>query len=566
MTPSARPLNSTSSPQPPRSRGAALRLAVVLGALFVSAWACVGCGDGGGQTTEAFEGFDNDPSDGAANNEVNNSDLTDTGGEPLEDVVEPEMDAAAPDAVTPDAEDTPDGGDEPDLGDFDDGVTDDPSAIDMAEIIDFDHDAVPEVRDLFPLGVAAGAMRAQSVLLWSYSTDTGPWTLRIWRDTDEEGQAALVLSESVTPDADGYFKIPIEGLASGTWYRYGFFLGPEDRGFSGRSSLGRVRTALAPGGLAPLTIGAATCTNFRFQPYRSMLATADEPIDMFVNLGDMSYNDPAETLDEYRGFWARTLQDVGYRAVLEAAGSYLTWDDHEVDNNWNPEIYPAERVAAAKQAFFETLPVERGEADRLWESYQWGDTAEVFVLDGRSERIPSTRLTDDPIYVSRAQMDWLKERLINSTAHFKILLNSVPITRMPPAWLQDNDRWQGYAAQRDELVDFIIDNDIHNVWFLAGDFHVGFVGRVEPEGPGRRIWEVAVGPGGNGPNPLPVLVEAGILENDLVFPEDQFPYGNGMMEVMTTLTFDPIDDSVHIRFVDAITFQVLFDRVLNEND
>ncbi len=515
----------------------------------------VGCGGGNG----SGNGADGNGPDGGQMEDVGPND--DVPSEPLD---------------TQDIQEEPDA-DEPDLppidpDSFDDGVADDPSAVDQGQVVAFDPEQVPEDFEIFSLGVSSGGMVHDSALFWGYSATSEPATLRIWRPSDNDGEITLVYDERLTPDDGGYFKVRVEGLASGTWYRFAFFAPAEqgeDEGevtFAARSEIGDVRTALGPGGFAPIKIGAATCTNFRFSPYRSLLATSDEGVDVFINVGDISYNDPAQNLDEYRGFWRQTLEDPGYRAVLSSSGSYITWDDHEVDNNWNPERIGAERLAAAKQAYFETLPVDRGPDNRLWHSYQWGDTAEFMVLDSRSERLPSTRRTDDPIYFSRQQMDWLKERLINSTAHFKILLNSVPITRMPDAWLFQDDRWQGYDAQRQELIDFILDNDIHNVWFLAGDFHVGFVGRVEPEGPGRRMWEIAVGPGGNGPNPLPELVNAGLLEAEQVFPVNQFRYGNGMMEVMTTLEFNPIANNVRVRFVDALTFEVLFDEVLSEED
>lgn len=227
----------------------------------------------------------------------------------------------------------------------------------------------------------------------------------------------------------------------------------------------------------------------------------------------------------------------------------MTWDDHEIDNNWNPEKFEKKRLQAAKQAFFETLPVERGANDRLWRSYQWGNTAEFFVLDCRSERKPSTRSSKSAVYLSAAQMSWLKDRLKKSTAHFKVLLNSVPMTNMPAIWASTSDRWEGYKAQRQELLNHIENETIKNVWFLSGDFHVGFVGKVETQGYHKKTWEVAVGPSDSLPNPLGLLL-----------PSSQFPYHSVNTRVMTTLTFDPKSDEVRIRFVDA-NQKILFDKI-----
>jgi hypothetical protein len=137
---------------------------------------------------------------------------------------------------------------------------------------------------------------------------------------------------------------------------------------------------------------------------------------------------------------------------------------------------------------------------------------------------------------------------------------------MPPAWIQESDRWEGYASQRDQLLGLINDYDVRNVWFLTGDFHVGFVSHVEAAGPSRRVREIAVGPGGSGGNPLPALEEGGFLPPGSVFPPDQFIYGSGQTSVVTTITFDPLRDVVRARFVNATNGEVLFDEVLRETD
>ena len=37
--------------------------------------------------------------------------------------------------------------------------------------------------------------------------------------------------------------------------------------------------------------------------------------------------------------------------------------------------------------------------------------------------------------------------------------------------LNAEDRFEGYAAERNEILQFIDENDINNVVFMAGDFH-----------------------------------------------------------------------------------------------
>jgi alkaline phosphatase D len=100
-------------------------------------------------------------------------------------------------------------------------------------------------------------------------------------------------------------------------------------------------------------------------------------------------------------------------------------------------------------------------------------------------------------------MDWLKAELALSTAVFKIIMNSVPITDFPGAFdFAPQDRWEGYAAQRREILQHIDDAMIRGVLWLAGDFHLASAQRVATSGPGATQIEILAGPGAQSGNPL----------------------------------------------------------------
>jgi phosphodiesterase/alkaline phosphatase D-like protein len=271
--------------------------------------------------------------------------------------------------------------------------------------------------------------------------------------------------------------------------------------------------------------------------------------------------------------WGFTLNVQGYRDLLSSTGMYFTLDDHEVvdSDTFDPEMLDGAKLSAALDTMVQNLAIERGPGGETWGSHQWGQTVEVIVTDLRTERRPSTRETADPIFVSPEQLAFVKDRLMNTTAHFKLVFSSVNMANLPtePGWdipFAYADRWEGYGAQREELLDFIVDNGIDDVYFIAGDIHVGFVGRLEPEGtsPYARMWEITVGPGASGDNPLGSLLEAGVLGINDVFPCNQFVFGHGRRQVATTLELDPLADTLRVRFVDGVTEEVLFDEVLQQ--
>ncbi len=436
-----------------------------------------------------------------------------------------------------------------------------PEPNDGAELVDFAPEALSVDELRYALGVSAGGMTATSVLLWTQVQ--GPaGRLRVWRDSGVPGKVKLAADVEVEAN-DGFIKAEVTGLGPG-YYQYAFF----DEALTVRSPIGRFRTAFAKDDLRPLSIGVMACTNFEKAPYKVLEMLATEQVDLLCHLGDISYNG-ASTREGYRQDYRRTFQDPGYRAVLPTAGLYATWDDHEVANDFNPEkmaIEEPEKLQAATDAYFEHMPIPETAPRRIWHRFSWGATADVFVLDCRGERKPSTRQSDEGIYISPEQLQWLMDGLEDSTAHFKVILSSVPITRFFGLWdVALYDRWQGYGVQRERLIEHINQRVSGRVLFLSGDFHCGYAGRVEPEGAGRQIFEVTTSTGARNPNPIAVFYDTGDLTPADTFPPERFAFGTGHAQHMTTLVLDPLNDEVRLKVLDGYEEtrgEVLFDGLI----
>lgn len=436
-----------------------------------------------------------------------------------------------------------------------------PEPQDGARLVSFDALAYAESEEAFPRGVQAGGMTSESAILLTHTTITTPLQLRVWRPAPSAGSIKLV-HERELGATDGFIKLRVEGLGPG-WYHFAFF----DETARTRSRVGRFRTAFGEGDLRPLRLAGLACTNLAQAPFAALSMTAELEPDVLVHLGDMVYADEADDLAGYREIWARTLSDEGYKAAYARAGLYATWDDHEFQNNPNPERIDPDKLAAAKQAYLESVAIETDPEGRIWRSHRWGRTAEIFVLDSRTERRPSTRATPEATYLGEAQLAWLMQALEASPCVFKLVLNSVPFSRLAGLWeVGVPDRWQGYAAQRERLLQHLVDRNIENVFFLSGDFHCAFIARVEPSGPGARYWELLMGPTGpNSPNPIAALADSGDLPREDVFPTSQFLFGTGNRFSTTELVFDPLNLEVRARYVSARELtrgQVLFDGLI----
>ena len=136
-------------------------------------------------------------------------------------------------------------------------------------------------------------------------------------------------------------------------------------------------------------------------------------------------------------------------------------------------------------------------------------------------------------------MDWLKDGLSSTPAYFKVILNSVPITDFPGLFdVQAEDRWEGYAAARNDILNFIESNKLEGVIWISGDFHLGTIAHASKSGLGASQLEFLVGPGAQAGNVL-----AGTLNSpqfDWASSEDSY----------SLMTFDPVKKTVKIVYYD----------------
>lgn len=146
------------------------------------------------------------------------------------------------------------------------------------------------------------------------------------------------------------------------------------------------------------------------------------------------------------------------------------------------------------------LPDPVANPTRIYRRLQFGTLADLHMLDTRQYRdaqASSTNLSsiDDPnrTITGDPQMAWLKNGLGTSGPRWRLLGNQVMIAPVSFGSLTANvigallrltgspgpgggvpfnpDQWDGYRADRKELLSHIADRNINNVVFLTGDIH-----------------------------------------------------------------------------------------------
>lgn len=411
--------------------------------------------------------------------------------------------------------------------------------------------SVPEDVAVFPRTVISGEMKPTSVMLAVLAADRAEVTLRVWQHEPGTPPGAapveLVHEQACAPDPDGFIKVKVEGLEPGVWYGYAFF-----RGDAGRSLIGKVRTAHAPGSREPVTIGFGCCIGAGFaipnyvdpnnivpQRWDTVDRMAQLDLDVFIHLGDQLYMDKVfdagGSYAQYLAAWAAG-HGGGYRVLYPNQGGYFVWDDHEVTNNssispFSPTAEERAKTDNAIRAYYTCLPIEATvRADPLWRSFRWGDTVEFILLDGRYDA-----KTEGENYLSPAQEQFLLDALKSSPCVFKCVLNSAPFATLPDSTPENADHWAKFA-QRARIKQFIDDNMITGVVSITGDIHTSYVGRLElaPVTASDAIVECCVTSGNTWP-----VVDG--------FDPAQFPYVEARPTV-PTLTFDAEAGEVRVRY------------------
>jgi len=414
----------------------------------------------------------------------------------------------------------------------------------------------------FTHGVASGDVTDTSVILWTRVDAEAEVTAEVASDGQFEQVAA---SEKLQAKAENDFvvKAAIEGLEPDGSYFYRF-LSPDGTA----SPTGTFLTAPAEDVARDVVFAYSGDSADYLQPFTLLTTVLQDDPDFFIYLGDTVIADPevegvpiATTLPEYRQLYKNNREDEHLAGLTAATSTYAIWDDHEVVNDFDSETVDPDMMAAGLQAFFEYMPIRQSPDDpnRLYRSFRWGKDVELFILDerqyrsaeancldeeGETEQFP-TRIGDeacreslrDPsrTMLGSEQKEWFKQALLDSDAKFKFIVNEVPISEFI---LLPYDRWEGYPAEREELLDFISDNGIQNVVFLTTDLHGAVVNTLE-----NGCMEIITGPIARetiGEELETMEVSTDLLEGLLPGITDEYyeldTYNYGLVKVLTSET------------------------------
>ncbi|MDN4525864.1 alkaline phosphatase D family protein [Fictibacillus fluitans] len=394
----------------------------------------------------------------------------------------------------------------------------------------FEVNAAPKFESYpFTLGVASGDPLSNGVVLW---TRLAPDPLNgggmkrqavpvRWEIAKDERFRNIVQkgTELARPDLGHSVHVEVSGLKPNQIYYYRFKSGYE------LSPVGRTKTLPAPGAsVKELKFAFASCQQYEHGFYTAYKHMAEEDLDLVFHLGDYIYeygpneyvaatgnvrtHSSAEimSLNDYRNRHAQYRSDANLKAAHAAFPWVVTWDDHEVENNYADKI-PEKgqsveafiiRRAAAYQAYYEHMPLRRsslpdGPDMQLYRHFNYGNLASFNVLDTRQYRSdqangdgnkPPSQESLDPsrTLMGQKQEQWLFNNLSASQAHWNVMAQQIFFaqwnfgTKAAPVYSMDS--WDGYPAQRQRVLDFVKAKNLNNLIVLTGDVHASWANNL----------------------------------------------------------------------------------------
>jgi len=372
----------------------------------------------------------------------------------------------------------------------------------------------------FTLGVASGEPTSDGVVLW---TRLAPDPTRgggmpaadvavAWEVARDDRMMNVVQRGRAlaAPQWAHSVHVEVTGLEPERWYWYQFRAGVHV------SAIGRTRTLPRPGAAVDrLRFAFASCQHYEMGYFTAYQHLAAEEVELVFHLGDYIYEDGASdrwvrkhvgaeivTLDDYRNRHAQYKTDAHLQAAHAAFPWIVTWDDHEVDNDYagdrsernDPPGAFLKRRAAAYQAYYEHMPLRRasipkGPFMQLYRGFSYGSLASFFVLDTRQFRtdqpcgngvrpacdVENRHLDPKATLLGAAQARWLLDGLGRSRTRWNLMPQQV-MTAKVDWWPGADERfsydqWDGYEVERRKLFAFLAARRIANPVMLAGDVH-----------------------------------------------------------------------------------------------
>ena len=348
-------------------------------------------------------------------------------------------------------------------------------------------DPLLEYRDF---QIMASKFRKNAIIHGPMIGNVSGYFAGIWLRTEAEADVQIQVqkdgqtiftsvSEKTTKKDNFTARITISGLLPNRTYNYAILV-------NGHKLAENYQITTFPEKGQPSNFRIAFSGGAGYTPqYERMWDTLNKQNPLaFLFMGDNLYIDhPERPLTQEYCYFRRQSREE-YRRFVSKTAIYAIWDDHDFtynDSYGGPEVeepyWKRDVLGLFQQNWINPYYGLNRKYPGCYFDFSMGQV-DFFMLDCRFYReVPES---DDRSMLGQIQKKWLKEKLLKSKATFKVIASSVPWA--PGTKPGSRDTWDGHPEERQEIFNFLSENQIEGVILLSGDRHRSDAWMISREG------------------------------------------------------------------------------------
>jgi alkaline phosphatase D len=327
-------------------------------------------------------------------------------------------------------------------------------------------------------GPMLGCVTTSGAKVWVRTVKPSNVEVRLKKDGEETTYGPVRSSE----ESDLVACVPVTGLQAGTSYGYRVFVDgspvsiPRDASITTVPNTNRLRLAF---GTCPHRWGLGN-----MQQARRILSRKPSALLMY---GDLGAQDKNNHVGKHRCDYQIRDFYPAWQTLSASMPTYATWDDHDYFDNDRagiPKGYTDDDRKAVRTVFSQAWnnPSYGFNDDRggVFLRTRFGP-CDVIMLDNRY-----FRTGEEHAFLGNAQMEWLKEQLLDCKGSFIVITCG---TMWTDHVSKGKDSWgRNDPEGREQLFQFIEKHRIPGVLLLSGDRH-GACGFRIPRKSGHTFYE-----------------------------------------------------------------------------
>ena len=339
-------------------------------------------------------------------------------------------------------------------------------------------------------GPMLGYSQMTEVAVWVQTTVAASVQIAYWPQGDEPARTLTGAVETHAATAHTA-TLRAEGLTPGTRYEYEVLVDGISVALPYPTSFATQELWQWRNDPPEFTIAVASCFYVNEpafdrpgEPYGSDFQIlehlrARQP-DAMVWLGDNTYLREADwhSRSGILHRYTHTRSYPGLQPLLASTHHYATWDDHDFGPNNSDRSYWAQGLTREAFELFWPNPSHGVQGvPGIATAFEWADTLFV-LLDDRTNRTPNDRVTGKRTMLGDAQVEWLIDTLVSSTATLKFVA-------VGGQFLNPVDGFETFATfpeERERILQLLEAERVGGVFFLTGDRHRTELSKLDRRG------------------------------------------------------------------------------------